>query len=180
MLLRVSPEGITSLRSGCVPDTQLRRKGSNLMLESLQGRKFRSKGRTITEGEFALLTNLTWITDEIHTNKEYGKASPYGDRILTGPCILALALGLISTGALPSTVEQAGFRHVAVLGYEEVRFRAPLLPGDTITVESEVLDTRGTSRPGRFVMRVRDTVFKQTGDVVTEAVRPVMLENKEA
>lgn len=141
------------------------------------GKKFVSKGRTITEGDFSLLTSLTWTVGEIHTNREYMKKTQFGEMILAGPCILACAVGLASTSGLRAAMEQDGLRTVALLGFEDVRFRSPLKPGDTMVVHSEILDIRPTSKnPKRGVMRVREVTFNQRGEAVMEATRAAMLE----
>ena len=58
------------------------------------GRRSTSPGRTIGEGEFGLLTSLTWTNDELHSNKEYMRASEFGERLLGGSVLLALVSGL--------------------------------------------------------------------------------------
>ena len=50
------------------------------------GEKSRSTGRTITEGEFALLTDITWTIGELHSNAVYGmQHTSFGERALGGP-----------------------------------------------------------------------------------------------
>ena len=58
------------------------------------GQVFVSPGRTISEGDFTLLTSLTWNTTIIHTDKEFMKTTEFGERILDGPSLLACAAGL--------------------------------------------------------------------------------------
>ena len=141
------------------------------------GEKFRSaQGRTLSEGDFSLLTNLTWTTSALHSDKEYMKRTPFGERILAGPCVLALVLGLTRWSGLYQAFERCGLRTTALLGYEEVRFTAPVLPGDTLTSESEILDARQTKNPSRAVVKVRDTGYKQTGEKVMEGTRLMLME----
>ena len=53
---------------------------------------------------------------------------------------------------------------------EELRWPRPVLPGDVLRVESEVLDLRPSkSQPGRGVIRVRNTTLNQ-------ADQPVMVQ----
>jgi acyl dehydratase len=130
----------------------------------------RSLGRTITEGDFSLMTNLTWTTGEIHTNKVYIQEARGEDRILAGACVLAFALGL-ATPSIKSILVERGIRLIALVGYDNVRFRAPLHPGDTIYVEASFLSLMRTTRPDRAVVAFRDVVEDSTGRVIVEYER---------
>lgn len=144
------------------------------------GKKFVSQGRTIGEGEFALLTTLTWTTTEIHSNAEYMKDSQFGERILAGPCVLALLIGLASRGPFQYVLRQDGLHTIALLGMDEVRFKAPLLPGDTITAHSEVLEVRPSNKnPKRAIVRIRDSAINQKGELLVDAIRASMVELRE-
>lgn len=52
------------------------------------------------------------------------------------------------------------------LGVEELAWPTATRPGDTLRVESEVLDKRLTSRPDRGIARIRTTTYNQKGEVV--------------
>ncbi len=144
------------------------------------GKKFVSQGRTIGEGEFALLTTLTWTTTEIHSNAEYMKDSQFGERILAGPCVLALLIGLASRGPFQHVLRQDGLHTIALLGMDEVRFKAPLLPGDTITAHTEVLEVRPSHKnPKRAIVRIRDSAVNQKGEMLVDAIRASMVELRE-
>ena len=53
------------------------------------------------------------------------------------------------------------------VGVEELRWPRPVRPGDTLDVESEVLDVRPSgSRPDRGIARVRNTTRNQHGQTV--------------
>lgn len=147
------------------------------LLEGLPyGQKFRSQGRTIGEGDLSLLTNLTWTTSEIHTNAEYMKKTQFVERMLAGPCVVACMVGLAGTSGFRQTLQAANARLLAMLGLENVRFTAPVLPGDTIWVETEIIDARETSNPKRGVMRIQERGYKQSGEQVCEYIRVAMFE----
>jgi acyl dehydratase len=133
----------------------------------------RSRGRTITEGDFSAMTNLTWTTSEIHTDKVVMAESEMGERLLAGACVLAFALGL-STPSIKPELELRGVRLVALLGYDDVRFRGPLRPGDTIYVESVLASLQRTSKPPRAVVHCRDTVVDSEGRTVCTYVRSAL------
>jgi acyl dehydratase len=113
-------------------------------------------------------------------NVSYGtkrtKTTSFGERILPGVCVLSTTIGLANTSNVRGLMSDHGLRLVALLGFEEVRFVGPVFPGDTITVESEILDARPTSDPKRCVARLRDVTTRQTGDRVLEAVRSELYE----
>jgi len=57
---------------------------------------------------------------------------------------------------------------MAFLG-AEVRVVAPVLEGDTLTVEIEVADKRETKKPDRGIVTYRHRVLNQRGELVLEA-----------
>ena len=136
------------------------------------GKKFRSSlGRTISEGDFSLLVNLNWTIGAIHADKEYMKSTQFGERILPAVCVLSTTIGLANTTGVRQPFFDNGLRLVAIVGFESVSFSAPVYPGDTITVESEILSVRHTSKPNRSLARIRDVTYKQTGEKVMEDIR---------
>ena len=141
------------------------------------GKKFVSVGRTIGEGDFMMLVNLTWTTDQVHSDKEFMKKTQFGERILTGAIVLACALGLANRSGVSQVLNTEKVRRVAALGFEKVNFTAPVKPGDTITVHSKILDARPTSKdPKRAVVRVKETTFNQLGQQVMNHIRTVLVE----
>jgi acyl dehydratase len=122
----------------------------------------KSRGRTITEGEFAEMTNLTWTFEEIHTDKVM-MAEKWGhERMLAGGCVLAFALGLATPSILPQT-EDRGIKLIALVGYDRIRFESPLFPGDTVYIESMLDAVLRTSKPERGVIRFKDVLVDHTG-----------------
>ncbi len=141
------------------------------------GKKFISAGRTISEGDFTMLTNLTWTTDRIHSDREYMQQTPFGERILAGACVLACAIGLANRSGIAEVIDNDRVKRIAALGLEAVKFTAPVKPGDTITVHSEIMDVRPTSKdPKRAVIRIKETTFNQTGHEVMTYIRSILLE----
>jgi acyl dehydratase len=139
----------------------------------------RSQGRTITEGDFSAMTNLTWTTAEYHTNKPLMLESDMGERNLAGACVIAFALGL-ATPAVRNRLSSIGVKLVALAGYEEVRFKSPLRPGDTIYVETQVRSIFRTSRPHIGVINFDDTVVDHDGRVLCTYVRSALCDVSES
>jgi acyl dehydratase len=134
------------------------------------GAKLVSHGRTIFEGEFSLLSTLTWSTSEVHSNREVMRKTPYGDVVLAGHCTLALMGGLHGTSGLGAILYQDEIRSIGLVGIENVRIKYPLKPGDTMTVQTEILSVTPTkSDPNRSILRYRDTAHNQNGQLLIEA-----------
>jgi acyl dehydratase len=57
------------------------------------------------------------------------------------------------------------------LGFEELRWPAPVRPGDELRVESEILDVRPSrSRPDQGLIKVKTTTLNQRGEAVQVSV----------
>ena len=127
------------------------------------GEKAVSPGRTVTEADIVMFASLSGDWNELHTNAEYMKNSVFGQRIAHGILTLSIAsgLGLRATGSPPVEV-------LAFLGMDKVRFVAPVFIGDTIRVESEVVEARPSkSMPGAGILRFKNTVKNQRDEDVT-------------
>ena len=84
------------------------------------------------------------------------RESVFGTRVAPGVLTFALAEGLtLQTGILHGT-------GLALLSYD-VRVLAPVLAGDTISVEIEVVDRRETRKPDRGVVTFRHRIANQRG-----------------
>jgi acyl dehydratase len=94
---------------------------------------------------------------------EYVKReSVFGRRAAPGALTFALSEGLImQTGLIHGT-------GMAWLG-GELRIAAPVLEGDTIRVEVEVVEKRETKKPDRGIVTYRHRVLNQRDEVVLEA-----------
>ena len=145
------------------------------------GAKYKSIGRTLGEGDFSLITNLTWTTSELHSNSEHMKDTQFGERILAGPCVVAVVTGLTLTGDnLERELGKAGLRPVAMLGLDNIRFPAPVKPNDTLWAETEIVGARPARNPERLVLTVIDRGLNQRGEVVSEATRTGLFERVKA
>lgn len=127
-----------------------------------------SLGRTVTEMDNTLFCALTLNTQPLHINEDFAQKTQFGQRIVNGLFTLGLVIGLTVPDLTEGTI-------VANLGYERVLHPNPVFHGDTIYVESDVLDKReSASKPDRGIVRFRHTAHKQDGAVVCEVERTVM------
>lgn len=115
--------------------------------------------KTVGESDVYLFAGITGDFDANHVDEEYCKTTPFGHRIAHG----ALIVGYMST---TSTLVLQGFGSPVVsLGYDRIRFVKPVLIGDTVTVNYEIVD-RDLERQ-RTVARVE--VTNQRGETVAVA-----------
>jgi acyl dehydratase len=96
-----------------------------------------------------------------HLDEEAAGASFFGGLVASGWHTAALTMRLI----VQSDFQIAG--GLIGAGVEELRWPHPVRPGDTLRVESEVLEvTPSRSRPDRGIARVRNTTLNQDGQAV--------------
>ena len=127
-----------------------------------------SNGRTVTETDDVLFCALTMNTQPLHLNEDFAAKTQFGRRIVNGIFTLGLVVGLTVSELTEGTV-------VANLGYDHVTHPNPVFHGDTIYVETEVLEKRESqSRPDRGIVRLKHTGRKPDGTVVVELERTVM------
>ncbi|NPA05805.1 MAG: MaoC family dehydratase [Chloroflexi bacterium] len=125
-------------------------------------------GRTITEADNTLFCAITMNTQPLHLNADFAARTIFGQRIVNGLLTLALATGLTVPDLTEGTI-------IANLGYENVRHPNPMYHGDTLYVETEVLEKRPSrSRPNAGIVRLRHVGRKQDGTVVVEFERVVL------
>lgn len=117
--------------------------------------------RTITEADNVFFTSMTHNPAQLHLDEEYCREhTEFGTRVVNSCLTLSLMVG-ISVG--DTTLGTA----VANLGWDEVRFPAPLFHGDTIRVETEVIALRESkSRPDQGIVTYEHRAYNQKGELV--------------
>lgn len=131
-----------------------------------------SLGRTVTEADNTLFCALTMNTQPLHINEDFAAKTPFGRRIVNGIFTLGLVVGLTVAELTEGTI-------LANLGYENVRHPHPVYHGDTIYVESEVLEKRESrSHPEAGIVRLKHIGRNQEGTVVIEVERSVLFLKK--
>ena len=137
------------------------------------GQHFRhSLGRTVTETDDTLFNALTMNTNPLHMNEDFASRTQFGRRIVNGIYTLGLVVGLSVSDMTEGTV-------LANLGYDKVVHPHPVFYGDTIYVETEVLEKRESrSHPDCGIVRLKHTGRKPDGTVVVELERTAMFFKK--
>ena len=128
--------------------------------------------RTITEADNVWFSALTHNPAPLHLDAEYMKQSEFGKPIVNSCLTLAFMVG-ISVGE--TTVGTA----VANLGWDEVRFPKPLFHGDTIHIQTEVLELRDSkSRPANGIVIFAHRAYNQHDELVGECKRSALMHRK--
>ena len=127
-----------------------------------------SLGRTITEADNTFFNALTMNTQPLHLNEDFSRKTHFGKRIVNGILTLGVVIGITVNELTAGTI-------VANLGYEKVEHPKPVFHGDTIYVETQVLEKRASrTKPDRGIVKLRHIGKNQHGDVICEVERTVL------
>lgn len=110
--------------------------------EFVVGQKIVTPSRTVTEADITNFAGVSGDFTQIHTDAEFSKTTPFGQRVAHGLLVLSIASGLaMRTGLLEGTV--LAFREI-----NEWKFSRPTFIGDTVHVVLEVMETKAFPRLG--------------------------------
>ncbi len=129
-----------------------------------------ARGKTVTEMDGVLITNLVMNTAQGHFNEDQMAKGPMGQRIVFGGVTASMVIGL----AMQDTGEQA----LAELGMTGIRFRVSVHHGDTLYAFSQVLETRESERPDAGIVRFAHKGLNQHGQVVFDGERTVLIKRR--
>ena len=130
--------------------------------------------RTVTEADNVLFSAMTHNPAQLHLDEEYMRGTEFGQRIVNSAFTLGLMVG-ISVG--DTTLGTA----VANLGWDEVRFPKPVFHGDTIHVETEVLELKDSkSRPDQGIVTFMHRAYNQRNELVASCKRTGLQRRKPA
>ena len=125
--------------------------------------------RTLDVGDFSLLHQLAWFNMAIHSDAEYAKGTWFQERSLAGPVIFAVADGLVHhADTVAEFLARDGYEIYAYIGVDALKITAPVLFGDTLRAEAEVIDLRPTKHPERFLFVYQNKAHNQRDRQVIE------------
>src|SRR5919108_258762 len=148
-------------------------RGEGLSFEEHKvGDVHRTLARTVSETDIVNFVKQCGFPEPLFLDMEYVKReSVFGRRAAPGALTFALSEGLVmQTGLIHGT-------GMAWLG-AEVRVTAPVLEGDTIRVEIEVVDKRETKKADRGIVTYRHRVLNQRDEVVLDLKIQRMIRRK--
>ena len=128
--------------------------------------------RTVTETDNLLFSTLTHNPQPLHIDAEAAKASEFGQILVNGTFTFSLMVGL-------SVAETTLGTLLANLGYDKLVMPKPVFLGDTLRVESEVVELRPSkSRPGSGIVTFEHRAINQRNEVVCYCLRMALLKGK--
>jgi acyl dehydratase len=124
------------------------------------GRQFQSSTATVTEADILDFARR-FDPQVFHLDPEAAKTTPFGGLIASGIHTIALTFSLVlRTGMLAAS-------SLGSPGLDDVRWRVPVRPGDTLRVIAEVLSARSSrSKPDRGIVTMRYRTFNQRSEEV--------------
>ena len=135
------------------------------------GRKFdHPMRRTVTEADNVFFSALTMNPAALHLDEQYCREhTEFGQRIVNSAFTLGLVVGIsVGDTTLGTTVGN--------LGWDEVRFPKPVFHGDTIRVESEVVESRASkSRPDNGIVVFTHRGYNQRSELVCSCKRTALM-----
>ncbi|MBI1793119.1 MAG: dehydratase [Chloroflexi bacterium] len=136
------------------------------------GQKIITVGRTVAESDIMTFAGLSGDYNQIHTDAEFSKSTPFGQRIAHGLLGLSIASGLaMRTGILEGTV--MAFREI-----NDWKFVKPVFIGDSLHVELTVTETKALARIGGGSVTIALEVKNQHDDICQRGTWGVLVMSK--
>ena len=127
-----------------------------------------SLSKTIFESDNNLFSLLTMNHHPLHLNEDFAGKAQHGKILVVGPLVISLVVGI--------TVQDISGKAIANLDYEKITHDRPVFVGDTIYVETEILDIRvSKSKPDRGIVYVETRAFNQHGKKVLTLRRHTLI-----
>jgi len=129
--------------------------------------------RTVTEADNVFFSALTMNPAALHLDEEYCRTqTDFGQRIVNSAFTLGLVVGIsVGDTTLGTTI--------ANLGWDEVRFPRPLFHGDTVHVQSEVVEARASrSRSDAGIVTFAHRGYNQRDELVCTCKRAALMRKR--
>lgn len=157
-------------RAGAVEYSALTAR-DNYFEDFVVGRVYRhARGKTVTEMDNVLITNLVMNTAQGHFNEVLMSTTEFGQRITFGGITTSIVIGLAS--------QDTGENAVRELGLDGVRLMAPVFHGDTLWAFSEVLETIDGEDAKTGIVEFKHWGINQRDEVVFEGRRRTLMRRR--
>jgi acyl dehydratase len=138
------------------------------------GQTITTPARTITESDIVTFAGFSGDYNQIHTDAEFAKTTPFGQRIAHGILTLSVISGLaVQTGFMEGTI--IAFREI-----NEWKFSKPVFIGDTVHATLEITDTKPLRRLGGGAITIKLNVLNQHKEVVMSGTWTALIASKPA
>lgn len=132
------------------------------------GQRFRTISRTITETDIVNFIGVTGMTEVLFTDLTFDKGVGKAGRVAPAALSYTLMEGLLCQTVIQGTGLALLEMHKTILG--------PVVVGDTLHLQIEVLDAKPTRKGGRGIVKARHDIVNQHGEtvIIYEATRMVL------
>jgi acyl dehydratase len=121
------------------------------------------RGRVRVEKSDIIAFAKQFDPQPFHLDDEGGRKSIFGRLVASGWHTAAMTMRLVAGSEYRPIEGSIG------LGIDELRWPIPVVPGDELRIESEVIEKRlSKSRPDRGLLKTRTRTLNQAGQVVQE------------
>ena len=135
----------------------------------------KSSGRVRVERDEIIAFAKQFDPQPFHLSDEGGRKSIFGRLVASGWHTAALTMRLVAGSEYRAAEGTIG------LGFDGLRWPIPVIPGDELRIESEVLEVRPSqSRPDRGLIKIRTRTLNQAGQVVQELIANAMVPRRPA
>jgi 3-hydroxybutyryl-CoA dehydratase len=136
------------------------------------GQQIITPGRTLSESDIVSFAGLSGDYNQIHTDGEFARKTPFGQRVAHGLLGLSIASGLaMRTGVLEGTV--IAFREI-----NNWKFINPMFINDTIHAELNILETKPIPRIGGGSLIIEILVKNQHEETTMKGTWTVLVSNR--
>jgi acyl dehydratase len=139
------------------------------------GQIFKPSGRVRVEKDAIIGFAKQYDPQPFHLDEEAARKSIFGRLVASGWHTAALTMSLIAQSEYRPAGGTIG------LGFDGLRWPNPVLPGDELRIETEVLEIRpSNSRADRGLLKMRTQTFNQRDQVVQEIISNIMVPRRPA
>jgi acyl dehydratase len=136
------------------------------------GTELVTASRTITETDLVTFAMYSGDWNPIHVDDEFARQGQFGRRVVHGMCGFTIMGGLIyATGWFSNTT-------IALLGFRDWKFVAPIFVGDTISCQMKIIDKRITRSGDRGFLDRRLSLWNQRQECVQEGTSQILIRLK--
>ena len=132
-----------------------------------------ARGKTVTEMDNVMITNLVMNTAEGHFNEHRMAVEAKGmfaQRVVFGGINLSFVIGLAA--------QDTGENVVREVGMDGVKLSSPVFHGDTLYAFTEVLDKKEAARPDAGLITFKHYGVNQDDTLCVEVERTVLMKER--
>ena len=135
------------------------------------GATYQSQARTITEADVASFAGLSGDFNPLHTDAEFARTTPFGERIVHGMLTVAISTGMSNwTGLFEGTT--------IALMEQNIKYKGAVKFGDTVHLELEVTEKNETSKPERGIVKFAAQMLNQKDEVVVDMLWTLLMKRQ--